>query len=151
MDRSFSTVSGETHEDRWAERRARRLTQDAAAGNLGVDQPNAPAPANAKLDGFSAERLTIVLTALDQDVEGAIDDERYAPPVKSAAREQRRIPSLFAWRSGARPSKQWRAGAEASAGQQARHQSDGEESVQVGHRLARGSSAPRLSEQMLCN
>jgi predicted XRE-type DNA-binding protein len=47
----------------------RRLTQAAAAERLGVGQPKVSALANDKLDGFSVERLTGFLTALDQDVE----------------------------------------------------------------------------------
>ena len=47
----------------------RRLTQEAAAEKLGVNQPKVSALANYKLDGFSVERLMIFLTALDQDVE----------------------------------------------------------------------------------
>jgi predicted XRE-type DNA-binding protein len=47
----------------------RRLTQDAAASKLGVNQPKVSALANYKLEGFSVERLMVFLTALDQDVE----------------------------------------------------------------------------------
>ena len=61
----------------------RRLTQDAAAGKLGVNQPKASALANTKLDGFSAERLMIFLTALDQDVGIAI---RKKPRSRAARR-----------------------------------------------------------------
>jgi predicted XRE-type DNA-binding protein len=46
-----------------------RLTQAAAAGKLGINQPKVSALANYKLDGFSVERLMTFLTALDQDVE----------------------------------------------------------------------------------
>src|SRR5687767_6808445 len=45
------------------------LTQAVVAEKLGVTQPNVAALANYKLDAFSAERLMIFLTALDQDVE----------------------------------------------------------------------------------
>jgi predicted XRE-type DNA-binding protein len=61
----------------------RRPTQDAAAAKLGVNQPKAPALANIKLDGFSVERLMIVLTALDQDVEIVI---RKKPRSRAAGR-----------------------------------------------------------------
>ena len=47
----------------------RRLTQAAAAGLLGVNQPKVSALANYKLEGFSVERLMTFLTALDRDVE----------------------------------------------------------------------------------
>lgn len=47
----------------------RRLTQAVAAEKLGVNQPKISALAHDKLDGFSAERLMTLLTALDQDVE----------------------------------------------------------------------------------
>ncbi|MGO9770201.1 MAG: helix-turn-helix domain-containing protein [Roseiarcus sp.] len=61
----------------------RRLTQDAAAGKLGVNQPKASALANTKLDGFSVERLMVFLTALDQDVEIVI---RNKPRSRAAGR-----------------------------------------------------------------
>ncbi len=61
----------------------RRLTQDAAAAKLGVNQPKVSALANYKLDGFSVERLIIVLTALDQDVEIVI---RKKPRSRAAGR-----------------------------------------------------------------
>jgi predicted XRE-type DNA-binding protein len=47
----------------------RRLTQAAAAGKLGVNQPKVSALANYRLDGFSVERLMTFLTALDRDIE----------------------------------------------------------------------------------
>jgi predicted XRE-type DNA-binding protein len=47
----------------------RKLTQAAAAGKLGVNQPKVSALANYKLEGFSVERLMSFLTALDQDVD----------------------------------------------------------------------------------
>jgi predicted XRE-type DNA-binding protein len=61
----------------------RGLTRDAAAGKPGVGQPKAPALANAELDRLSAERLMIVLTALDQDVEIVI---RNKPRSRAAGR-----------------------------------------------------------------
>jgi predicted XRE-type DNA-binding protein len=61
----------------------RRLTQDAAAGTLGINQPKVSALANYKLDGFSVERLMTFLTALDQDVEIVI---RKKPRSRAAAR-----------------------------------------------------------------
>ena len=53
----------------------RRLTQDAAADKLGVNQPKVSALANYKLDGFSVERLMTFPTALDQDVEIVIKNK----------------------------------------------------------------------------
>jgi predicted XRE-type DNA-binding protein len=61
----------------------RRMTQAAAAGKLGINQPKVSALANYKLDGFSVERLMTFLTALDQDVEIVI---RKKPRSRSAAR-----------------------------------------------------------------
>ncbi|MFZ1964853.1 MAG: XRE family transcriptional regulator [Roseiarcus sp.] len=40
----------------------------APPDKFGLNQPRAPALAGNKLDGFSAERLMIFLTALDQNV-----------------------------------------------------------------------------------
>jgi predicted XRE-type DNA-binding protein len=45
------------------------LTQEAAAKELGINQPKISALANYRLEGFSVERLMTFLTALDQDVE----------------------------------------------------------------------------------
>ena len=47
----------------------RKLSQAYAAKVLGVTQPKVSALRNYKLAGFSVERLTNLLTALDQDVE----------------------------------------------------------------------------------
>jgi predicted XRE-type DNA-binding protein len=47
----------------------RRLTQTQAAARLGLNQPKVSALRNYKLDGFSVERLMVLLTALDRDVE----------------------------------------------------------------------------------
>jgi predicted XRE-type DNA-binding protein len=61
----------------------RRLTQDAAARKLGINQPKVSALTHYKLDGFSVERLMIFLTALDQDVEIVI---RKKPRSRSGGR-----------------------------------------------------------------
>ena len=47
----------------------RRVTQAEAAKILGVTQPKISALRHYKLAGFSVERLMMLLTALDQDVE----------------------------------------------------------------------------------
>lgn len=49
--------------------RRRRLTQTRAAELLAVNQPKVSALMNAKLEGFSIERLMGFLTSLDRDVE----------------------------------------------------------------------------------
>ena len=46
-----------------------RLTQEAAAIRLGLNQPKVSALRNYKLEGFSVERLMTLLTALDRDIE----------------------------------------------------------------------------------
>lgn len=61
----------------------RRLTQEASAEKLGINQPKVSALANYKLDGFSVERLMTFLTALDQDVEIVI---RNKPRSRAAGR-----------------------------------------------------------------
>jgi len=61
----------------------RRLTQEAAAVKLAVNQPKVSALANYRLDGFSVERLMVFLTALDQDVEIVI---RKKPRSRAAGR-----------------------------------------------------------------
>ena len=48
---------------------ARRLSQVAAAGLLGINQPKVSALKNYKLDGFSVERLLTFLLALGREVE----------------------------------------------------------------------------------
>jgi len=53
----------------------RRLSQEAAAEKLGINQPKISALANYKLNGFSVERLMTFLTALDQDVEIVIKNK----------------------------------------------------------------------------
>jgi predicted XRE-type DNA-binding protein len=47
----------------------RRLTQEAAASRMGVDQPKVSAILNGRLANFSGDRLMRLLTALGQDVE----------------------------------------------------------------------------------
>jgi predicted XRE-type DNA-binding protein len=47
----------------------RALTQAKAAARLGLNQPKVSALRNYRLDGFSVERLMILLTALDRDVD----------------------------------------------------------------------------------
>jgi predicted XRE-type DNA-binding protein len=61
----------------------RRLTQDAAALRLGINQPKISALRNYKLEGFSVERLMAFLTALDRDVEIVI---RRKPRTRAAGR-----------------------------------------------------------------
>ena len=53
----------------------RRLSQEKAAQQLGVNQPKISALSKYKLAGFSVERLMRFLTALDQDVEIVIRDK----------------------------------------------------------------------------
>lgn len=48
---------------------AQKLTQEAAALRLGLNQPKVSALRNYKLEGFSVERLMTLLNALDQDIE----------------------------------------------------------------------------------
>jgi predicted XRE-type DNA-binding protein len=62
---------------------AQRLTQAAAAAQLGLNQPKVSALRNYKLEGFSVERLMTLLNALDQDVEIVI---RKKPRSRAAAR-----------------------------------------------------------------
>jgi len=47
----------------------RRLTQTAAAAQMGIDQPKVSALLNGRLANFSSDRLMRLLTALGQDVE----------------------------------------------------------------------------------
>ncbi len=60
-----------------------RLTQAAAAGKLGINQPKISALAHYRLGGFSVERLMSFLTSLDQDVDIVI---RGKPRSRSAGR-----------------------------------------------------------------
>ena len=62
---------------------AQRLTQEAAAVRLGLNQPKVSALRNYKLEGFSVERLMTLLTALDRDVDIVI---RKKPKSRPAAR-----------------------------------------------------------------
>lgn len=61
----------------------RKLSQANAAKVLGVTQPKVSALRNYKLAEFSVERLTNLLTALDQDVEIVV---RQKPRSRKAAR-----------------------------------------------------------------
>lgn len=61
----------------------RKLTQVAAAKLLGVTQPKISALAKYRLAGFSVERLMILLTALDRDIEIVI---RKKPRSRQTAR-----------------------------------------------------------------
>jgi predicted XRE-type DNA-binding protein len=47
----------------------RKLTQQAAAKLLGVDQPKVSALLRGRLEGFSSDRLFRFLNALDQEIE----------------------------------------------------------------------------------
>lgn len=49
--------------------RRRRLTQVAAASQMGIGQPKVSALLNGRLANFSSERLMRLLTALGQDVD----------------------------------------------------------------------------------
>ncbi|MCD0424042.1 helix-turn-helix transcriptional regulator [Rhodopseudomonas sp. BR0M22] len=60
-----------------------RLSQAAAAERLGINQPKVSALRNYKLEGFSVERLMVLLNALDQDIEIII---RKKPRSRAAAR-----------------------------------------------------------------
>lgn len=51
------------------------LTQVDTAKRLGISQPKVSAVKNYRLEGFSAEKLMQLLTALDQDVEIVIRDK----------------------------------------------------------------------------
>ena len=55
---------------------ARRLSQVAAAGLLGINQPKVSALKNYKLDGFSVERLLTFLMALGREIEIRIRPRR---------------------------------------------------------------------------
>jgi len=61
--------------------RDRQLTQAAAAGILGVDQPKVSALATGRLTGFSFERLIHFLTLLGQDVTISVTDTSPEQPV----------------------------------------------------------------------
>ena len=59
-------------------RRVRRLSQVRAAMLLGMSQPKVSALKHYKLDGFSVERLMVLLTAMGLDVEIRIKAHRTA-------------------------------------------------------------------------
>jgi predicted XRE-type DNA-binding protein len=61
----------------------RNLTQAEAAKSMGVGQPKVSALRRYKLSGFSVERLMMLLTELDQDVEIVI---KRKPRSRRAAR-----------------------------------------------------------------
>lgn len=48
---------------------AAKLTQEAAATRLGLNQPKVSALRNDKLEGFSVERLMTLLNELDREIE----------------------------------------------------------------------------------
>ncbi len=54
---------------------ARRLTQTAAAKQMGIDQPKVSALLNGRLANFSSDRLMRLLTALGQDVDIILRDK----------------------------------------------------------------------------
>src|ERR1039457_2868100 len=60
-----------------------RLTQNDAAGILGIDQPKVSALKQGQLSGFSIERLMRFLLLLGRDVEISV---RNKPKSRSAAR-----------------------------------------------------------------
>jgi predicted XRE-type DNA-binding protein len=62
--------------------RRRGLTQAQAAKILGVKQPDVSAIMNARIDGFSQERLERLLNALDMDVRIQVGPR---PPGKARA------------------------------------------------------------------
>jgi predicted XRE-type DNA-binding protein len=62
----------------------RRLTQAAAAGLMGLDQPKVSALMNGRLGGFSSDRLMRLLAALGRDVDIVIN-------AKPRGRERGRI------------------------------------------------------------
>lgn len=61
----------------------RKLTQQAAAHLLGIDQPKVSALLRGRLEGFSTDRLFRYLNALDQEIEIAIK------PLKNRGRPPR--------------------------------------------------------------
>jgi len=61
----------------------RRLTQNEAAGILGIDQPKVSALKQGKLSGFSIERLMRFLLLLGRDIEIAVKQK---PKSRPAAR-----------------------------------------------------------------
>ena len=57
----------------------RRLTQVAAAGLMGIDQPKVSALLNGRLANFSTDRLMRLLTTLGQDVEIVVKQRPSGP------------------------------------------------------------------------
>jgi len=55
---------------------ARKLTQSAAAGIMGIDQPKVSAMLSGQFRGYSVERLMRFLVALGQDVEIVVKRRR---------------------------------------------------------------------------
>lgn len=49
--------------------KARRVTQKNAAKRMGISQPKVSLLKHCKVDGFSVEKLMVLLTALGKDVE----------------------------------------------------------------------------------
>lgn len=62
----------------------RKLTQAAAAAQMGIDQPKVSALLNGRLENFSSERLMRLLTMLGRDIEIVLKP-------KSSKREHGRI------------------------------------------------------------
>jgi predicted XRE-type DNA-binding protein len=58
----------------------RSLTQQQAARLLGLSQPKISALGHYKLEGFSVERLMMLLTALDRDIDIVIRKKRKSRP-----------------------------------------------------------------------
>lgn len=56
--------------------RRKRLTQEAAATLMGIDQPKVSAMLNGQFRGYSVERLMRFLVALGQDVEIVVKPKR---------------------------------------------------------------------------
>jgi predicted XRE-type DNA-binding protein len=98
-----------------------RLTQAAAAGKLGINQPKISALAHYRLGGFSVERLMSFLTSLDQDIDIVIRGKSrshsagrisvIAAPERTPARPRPTGPAAPARRSG-RPSASRSSGAD---------------------------------------
>ena len=58
-----------------------RLTQNEAAGILGIDQPKVSALKQGKLSGFSVERLMRFLLLLGRDIEITVKEKPRSRPV----------------------------------------------------------------------
>jgi len=59
----------------------KRLTQNEAAGILGIDQPKVSALKQGKLSGFSVERLMRFLLLLGRDIEITVKEKPRSRPV----------------------------------------------------------------------